>query len=730
MPLPLDLSANLLTASGSKAPAAGASLSSPASKDNTDGHDAAALGDQFSTLLNQALQKPDAKPEPKAAKPDAKAEKTAPDKAEAPTDEKPEAASLKDETSANKPAETADEKTSENPAADKAQGKPGLMGNLPANIAATLQQFFNRPAGDKPSEIPAPQAETIDAAPLATDVPAQPEAPPAEQALPQSGQPQAVAAGPAVQSLLEAAEAVKGEAVKTAEGAPQNQPAAELTAPTGTADAPQTAGEKAPEKSTDKTKEAPQAEKHTESDAQPVAQQPALQALNNAQPPAALAVAASIGLTQSTASQAQPAPVATSQAPESIQAVGPNPSPQANVQATPLPAQAAKQTAKQTHESAPSFQLPTDAKTQTASPEGNSQPAQAADTSSPTLPPPPETETMVKGDAAPTAPLTVSVPTPGSGSGESNVTGSDDGAPVIAAQADVNPAVAPKTDRAKSSQAFESLMNVQDKLQNLNGHVESHSHASQAIEQAAEKIQTRGNGEAVSETGPAAPQAPAADALPGSDTITVSATGASHGSQPTHSAEPLSFVSQAKNIPDQVVDGTAYSVKNGHKELIIRLNPDNLGEVKINLTSSGNNALSARLIASTPESHALLQNQIQTLKSSLEAHGIQLDRLNVVLAGSAADSGNNTRSDSEGNPQAFQQNQNQSHSSQRDFNQPGNQQAFQMAGGGFQQKSGFVQNPSYNNRFAGNGDTGVDIGQARQEGRELSNENGHISVLA
>jgi flagellar hook-length control protein FliK len=128
------------------------------------------------------------------------------------------------------------------------------------------------------------------------------------------------------------------------------------------------------------------------------------------------------------------------------------------------------------------------------------------------------------------------------------------------------------------------------------------------------------------------------DAVPGGSTAALNPAIA-HTTAPSNAptgmpdASPPVLASNAAHPLDQVLEGAVYSVKNGHKELILRLNPDNLGEVRINLISHDNGRLNARLIAQTPESHELLQSQAQTLQFSLEAQGIRVERLSVVLAG-------------------------------------------------------------------------------------------------
>jgi hypothetical protein len=222
--------------------------------------------------------------------------------------------------------------------------------------------------------------------------------------------------------------------------------------------------------------------------------------------------------------------------------------------------------------------------------------------------------------------------------------------------------------------------------------------------------------------------------------VTVSISGATGGVPGNSGASQGSipqFVSQARHPMEQVLEGTAYSVKNGHKELTIRLNPDNLGEVRVNLVSLGNNELSARLIASTQESHALLQSQVDTLKTSLEAQGIRVEHLTVVLAGRLDAQSHTGQGAGSGQQQPHYQ-QSSSHSgnlAQQDFNgqeQPGSNvfaQMNQSGGGPFQQKYGFAQNP-INAPYRGAADEAASGETIRAETRSQGHDNGSISILA
>jgi hypothetical protein len=192
-----------------------------------------------------------------------------------------------------------------------------------------------------------------------------------------------------------------------------------------------------------------------------------------------------------------------------------------------------------------------------------------------------------------------------------------------------------------------------------------------------------------------------------------------------------SFSSLAQNPTDQIAEGTAYSVKNGHKELIIRLNPDNLGEVRVNLTSHGNQELSARLIASTQESHDLLKGQLDSLKSTLEAQGVTVDRLSVVLAGAETGNGNNAGSKHQ-TQQEFQGQQSQTGQQQSSFQQQSNPQnpfhagLFSNLNQGHTPYQGFAQQRANGAPVGSNGEveTGSPVPPTEKP------DNGRISILA
>lgn len=260
---------------------------------------------------------------------------------------------------------------------------------------------------------------------------------------------------------------------------------------------------------------------------------------------------------------------------------------------------------------------------------------------------------------------------------------------------------------------LQSLSGLSDQLKALNGEIESVSDEESAdFSNTLSEIDTSS---ATSQT-----ELPAAPVQAGGPTSIQSNLG-----KPD---DPVAqFTSTAAQPTEQVVDGALYSVKNGHKELIIRLNPDNLGEVRINLISHGNQEMSARLIASTRESHELLQSQVDSLKQSLESQGLNVERLSVVLAGSPE----STRDfNQQNNQQQTSQHSSQQSGQQQAFNQQGqpNPNLFNQLGGQFQHKQGFAQRPG--DFSVGGSATAHADGLTKADTPAAKNDNGRISILA
>ena len=77
--------------------------------------------------------------------------------------------------------------------------------------------------------------------------------------------------------------------------------------------------------------------------------------------------------------------------------------------------------------------------------------------------------------------------------------------------------------------------------------------------------------------------------------------------------------------------GLAAAVQQRGGSVTIRLSPESLGNLKIEM-SLQHGSVTVDLRAATPEAHELLSQSIGTLRSSLEARGLSVERLNVHLA--------------------------------------------------------------------------------------------------
>jgi flagellar hook-length control protein FliK len=141
---------------------------------------------------------------------------------------------------------------------------------------------------------------------------------------------------------------------------------------------------------------------------------------------------------------------------------------------------------------------------------------------------------------------------------------------------------------------------------------------------------------------------------------------------------------------DQVVNATKMAVNNGQKEMTLQLNPDNMGQVRINLVSTANGQLHARFVASTQETQQELNAKVEQLRASLEKQGVNVGQITVIAAGETGAGNQN------GNQNANQQAQNDL------FRQPeGNVNPNQQGQGGqsqTQQQSNATGNPIPNSR--------------------------------
>nr|WP_272885717.1 flagellar hook-length control protein FliK [Fictibacillus marinisediminis] len=86
------------------------------------------------------------------------------------------------------------------------------------------------------------------------------------------------------------------------------------------------------------------------------------------------------------------------------------------------------------------------------------------------------------------------------------------------------------------------------------------------------------------------------------------------------------FVKEFQNI---ILSGKFAASSNGTAKLNIRLTPEHLGTLNIELISK-NGELSARILTSSVGAKEMMESQIHVLKNALHGNSIQLDRI-VVL---------------------------------------------------------------------------------------------------
>jgi len=108
----------------------------------------------------------------------------------------------------------------------------------------------------------------------------------------------------------------------------------------------------------------------------------------------------------------------------------------------------------------------------------------------------------------------------------------------------------------------------------------------------------------------------------------------------TSRAQESSLVSTASSseletLPPhlQVVQEAKMTFEAGRKQVTMQLNPHQLGQVNLKITSHANNQVSIRLMTQTLEAHAALDQSITQLVESLKDQGVQIRDIQIVQAG-------------------------------------------------------------------------------------------------
>ena len=81
---------------------------------------------------------------------------------------------------------------------------------------------------------------------------------------------------------------------------------------------------------------------------------------------------------------------------------------------------------------------------------------------------------------------------------------------------------------------------------------------------------------------------------------------------------------------DRIVSAARASLAHGGLHVRLRLHPESLGEVRVEVRWEGG-VLSARLEAATPAARESLESGAQGLRTALQEHGIPVERLSVGI---------------------------------------------------------------------------------------------------
>ncbi len=101
-------------------------------------------------------------------------------------------------------------------------------------------------------------------------------------------------------------------------------------------------------------------------------------------------------------------------------------------------------------------------------------------------------------------------------------------------------------------------------------------------------------------------------------------------------ASPRPFEVEAKPFADQIGRGLAAAIRQHGGTVTLRLEPDALGALKIRMDLDAGR-VEATLEASSDRARRLLDDALPALRSALEAHGLSVDRLEVLGSPSPRD---------------------------------------------------------------------------------------------
>ncbi len=104
--------------------------------------------------------------------------------------------------------------------------------------------------------------------------------------------------------------------------------------------------------------------------------------------------------------------------------------------------------------------------------------------------------------------------------------------------------------------------------------------------------------------------------------------GADRPAENTQAARTLHLINQAE-VLEKLSSTARMTSSGGTSEIKIKLEPDNLGSMRVHLSVDENHAVSARIQVESHEARSLIENSLQRLKDSLHEQGLKVEKFNV-----------------------------------------------------------------------------------------------------
>lgn len=91
----------------------------------------------------------------------------------------------------------------------------------------------------------------------------------------------------------------------------------------------------------------------------------------------------------------------------------------------------------------------------------------------------------------------------------------------------------------------------------------------------------------------------------------------------------------AKDVLDQIVTGMKVQVKEGNSQVVLQLNPENLGKIALSI-SHEKGVISGQFVAESEAVKKIIESNLNQLKAQLQSQGINVDNLKIVVGDSTA----------------------------------------------------------------------------------------------